>query len=222
MKAKYFILMLGLSLALVSCNTPEIKSQNSTSSRVKNKKYLYHLHGRIIEDMGPEKAFSEKFGKYAYKEILKTFEDAGFEVISEARPKDTDVKKYSTRLTNKIKEQIKSGVPAENITVVGASKGSLIAMLTSTKLANKKVKFVIMANCNKWVQENFEIDLHGKILSIYEKSDTIGGNSCEDIKTNSKGITKYKEIEINTGLDHGFLYKPLNQWIEPTIKWAKN
>jgi hypothetical protein len=29
-----------------------------------------------------------------------------------------------------------------------------------------------------------------------------------------------KEIELNTGMGHGLLLKPLKEWIEPTIKWA--
>ena len=33
-------------------------------------------------------------------------------------------------------------------------------------------------------------------------------------------IKHFKEIELNTGMGHGFLFKPLKEWIEPTIKWA--
>ena len=65
------------------------------------------MHGRIIEDLGADNAISEKFGKYEYKEILRKFESEGFEVISEQRPKDTDVKEYSTKIAVEIKEQIK-------------------------------------------------------------------------------------------------------------------
>ena len=170
-------------------------------------KYLYYLHGRIIEDLGADKAVSEKFGKYEYKKILKNFEDEGFEVISEVRPKNTDVKKYAKKIADDIRKRLKLGASMKQITVVGASKGSLIAMLVSTELGFEDLKFVLMGNCNKWVKENFDINLHGKILSIYEKSDTVGGNSCEGIKSDSKGISEYKEIEINTNLDHGYLYK---------------
>lgn len=30
----------------------------------------------------------------------------------------------------------------------------------------------------------------------------------------------FKEIELNTGMGRGFLFKPLKVWIEPTLKWA--
>jgi hypothetical protein len=214
-----------LFLNLTGCQrTVHLSSENDQLIRKdkNDKKYLFYLHGRIIEDQGAENAVSEKFGKYEYQKILKTFEDAGFQVISEARPKDTDADKYADKIVGEIKLLLEAETTAKQITVVGASKGSLIAQLISTRLANKSVNFVLMANCNKWVEENYQINLHGRILSIYEKSDTIGGNSCESIKNNSKGISEYKEIEINTKLDHGFLYKPLKEWVEPTISWAKN
>jgi hypothetical protein len=28
-------------------------------------------------------------------------------------------------------------------------------------------------------------------------------------------------VEVNTGLKHGFIYRPLKEWTEPTIAWAK-
>lgn len=220
-----FLLLLFLLCPLIGCSQtekPNEKTQQTDSSitRSDSKNYLYYLHGRILEDLGVDKAVSERFGKYEYEKILKTFETANFKVISEARPRNTNVETYSNKLAKAIKEKIKSGISPKNITVVGASKGSLIAMLTSTKLSNKDIKFVLMGNCNDWILENYEIDLHGKILSIYEKSDTIGGNSCEKIRKVSKGISEFKEIQIDTKLDHGFLYKPLIEWIEPTISWA--
>lgn len=42
------------------------------------------------------------------------------------------------------------------------------------------------------------------------------------MKVNSKSnVTKFKEIELTTGLKHGFLFKALPEWIKPTITWVK-
>jgi hypothetical protein len=30
----------------------------------------------------------------------------------------------------------------------------------------------------------------------------------------------YKEIELNTGLKHGFIFKPLAEWVKPVTEWA--
>ena len=195
------------------------QSNSQIPSRIDNPQYyLFYLHGIIVEDQGVH-AFSEKFGKYEYEKILNRLEENGIKVISEPRPKGTDAESYSTKIANQINDLISSGVSPEKITVVGASKGSVIAMLTSTKLANPKLNFVLLANCNDWVVENFTIDLHGYILSIYEKSDNIG-RSCLSIKTSSSGIRKYNEVELNTGLGHGFIFQPINEWVLPTIEWA--
>jgi len=32
----------------------------------------------------------------------------------------------------------------------------------------------------------------------------------------------FQEIRLQTNLDHGFLYRPLKEWIVPTIQWAKD
>jgi len=215
------LFLISLSFSLTNCGAEDSKRMDASLGEDANKPFLYYLHGRIIEDLGPDNALSERFGKYEYTKILKTFEDEGFNVISEPRPKNTDVEDYSKKVARQIREQIKNGVSPSKINVIGASKGSLIAMLISTNLKNKDVKFVIMANCNQFIQENYKINLHGKILSIYEKTDTVGGNSCEAIKTASTGISEFKEIRINTKLDHGFLFKPLKEWVEPAIDWAR-
>jgi hypothetical protein len=29
-----------------------------------------------------------------------------------------------------------------------------------------------------------------------------------------------REILLDTGLRHGFLYRPLREWVEPVVDWA--
>src|SRR5689334_21666657 len=52
-------------------------------------RYLFYLHGLIVENEGVRPT-SPKFGVYEYEEILETFKNRGFIVISEPRPKGTD------------------------------------------------------------------------------------------------------------------------------------
>lgn len=63
------------------------------------------------------------------------------------------------------------------------------------------------------------VNLHGNVLSIYEKSDL--AQSCENYRADGKGINEWKEVAVDTGLKHGFLYRPIKNWIDPTIAWAK-
>jgi len=182
-------------------------------------KYLFYLHGRIIEEKGIRPT-SEKYGVYEYEKILETLKNKGFFVISEARKKNTHMGRYTQKVVSQVKALLKAGVPPENVTVVGASKGALIAMLVSTSLGNKDVNFVFMAGCNDMVYHKFDIDFYGNILSIYDKNDELAG-TCQIFFENSTGINKYKEIKLKVGTGHGILYKPLKEWIDPVVKWAR-
>lgn len=63
------------------------------------------------------------------------------------------------------------------------------------------------------------VNLHGNVLSIYEKTDL--ARSRQNYRADAAGINAWKEVEVNTGLKHGSLYRPLKEWTEPTIARAK-
>lgn len=182
-------------------------------------RYLFYLHGRIIEDKGV-RAVHERHGAYEYGKILETFKGAGFVVISEARAKDTDVVQYAAKVVAQINALLKAGVAPRGITIVGASKGSGIAMHVSSLLKHRDVNFVIMAGCGEQTLKNQALNLYGRVLSIYDASDE-GPGTCESLFARSEGLNKRKELKINLGLGHGFLYRPHKEWIEPAIEWAK-
>ena len=181
-------------------------------------RYLFYLHGYIVEDRNTEPVHPE-YGRYQYSMILANFMDGGFVVISEARKKDREIEPYARKVTEQIRQLLKAGVPADHITVVGASQGSWIAMLASTYVANRGVNFVLIAACAADKEFLKTVDLHGNVLSIYERSDV--AQSCSDYRADATGIKDWKEVEVNTGLKHGFLYRPLREWLHPTVAWAK-
>jgi hypothetical protein len=182
--------------------------------------YLFYLHGRIIEEQGPRPT-SPQHGVYEYQEILDAFASRGFTVISEARPKGTDAQQYAAKVVTQIKALLKAGVKPRQITVVGASKGGGIAMATSTLLKNREVNFAILAACGDFDQyKKFPPDLWGNVLSIWDYKDE-GLGSCRKFFDQSKGLNQRKEIELKLGLGHGILYKPLKEWIDPVVEWAK-
>ncbi|HEX8423487.1 MAG TPA: alpha/beta hydrolase, partial [Pyrinomonadaceae bacterium] len=142
-------------------------------------RYLFYLHGRIIEDKGA-RAVHERHGAYEYEKILETFKAAGFNVISEARAKDTDVGQYAAKVVAQINALLKAGVAPRGVTVVGASKGSGIAMHVSSLLKHRDVNFVIMAGCGQQTLANRALNLYGRVLSIYDASDE-GVGTCESL-----------------------------------------
>lgn len=189
------------------------------TNSVSAQKYLFYLHGAVVEGYGNNATNS--FGTYKYTDIVNAFRKENFVVISEVRKSGTDVKAYAQKLKEQIDSLIKKDVEPKNITVVGASKGAVIAMYVSTFLKNRDVNFVFLAACNDGNFESFpDINFYGNILSIYEKSDDIG-ESCNRFKNKSSStIAHYKEIEISTGKQHGFLFQPYSEWMNPTVKWA--
>jgi hypothetical protein len=187
------------------------------------KQYLFYLHGKIIEDQGIP-AISPDYGEYEYQEILEKLSGAGFVVISEQRSKNTDSVEYARKITQQVTALLKAGVPAKNITVVGASKGAGIAIFVSHLLESKEINFVIMAICDPVTVEELrqnQISLYGNVLSIYDFKDELAG-SCQELFAFSegKGISRYDEVVLKVGTGHGILYKPLDEWMTPLIQWA--
>lgn len=184
--------------------------------------YLFYLHGQILEIQGIHAVDTvHGYGAYEYTQIINQFKEHHFKVISEVRKRNTNPVQYAHKTVGEIDSLLRAGVPANHITVVGASKGSLIAMLTSSFLKNKHVNFVFMSACNRFSEQHFpDLRFYGNILSIFEASDVIG-HTCQPFEIKSENTTPhYKEIELHTGLRHGYLYKPLKEWMDPAFKWA--
>jgi hypothetical protein len=189
------------------------------------KQYLFYLHGKIIEDQGIP-AISPDFGEYEYEVILEKLRGYGFVVISEQRPKNTNGVEYARKIRDQVMTLLDADVPATNITVVGASKGAGIVIYVSHFLENDEVNYVIMSICHPDYIEDLkqnQIILKGNVLSIYDSTDEFAG-SCQELFSFSegKGMFSYDEIVLNVGTGHGILYKPLDEWILPTMQWANN
>lgn len=190
------------------------------SCKTNDEKFIFFLHNRFLETHELNELHPE-FGRTEYKEIIAEFEKNDFKVISEQRNGNVNAREYAIGIVTQIDSLIKNGIEPNKITVVGTSKGGYIAQYIST-LANKpNLNFVFIASFrNDDIANIPEINYCGNILTIYEKSDSFGVSALQRKKTSTCEIKHFKEIELNTGMGHGFLFKPLKEWIEPTIKWA--
>ncbi len=186
------------------------------------KRYMFYLHGRIIEDQGIP-AVSAEYGEYKYEAILEKLAGFGFTVISEQRPKNTDGMRYAERVAGQVTELLSAGVPGENIMVVGASKGAGITIALSNFLANKELNFVLMGTCDPETTQLFmqqNAFLYGNVLAIRDSVDELAG-SCQKLFVFSEGkIARHEEIVLHVGTGHGILYNPLDEWMLPVIQWA--
>jgi hypothetical protein len=201
--------MLVLALLFLACQSEEPQ------------RYLFFLHNRFLEDH-PLEAEHPQHGRTEYEAIKAAFTNAGLKVISEKRPPNTNARTYAAGVVQQIDSLIALGVSAAHITVAGTSKGGYIAQYISTLAANPQLRFVFIASFqDSDIEQIPEINYCGNILTIYERSDPFGVSAIRRKETSNLPITRFEEIELNTGLGHGFLFKPLPEWIVPTVNWAK-
>lgn len=209
MKAKILIIFLSI---LLYC--PVIACQQN------NDRYIFFLHNRFLEEHSLEDKHPA-YGRTEYLEIIREFKANGFKVISEQRNGNVNAREYAIAIVDQIENLIKNGTDPQKITVVGTSKGGYIAQYVSTLANNPNLNFVFIASFrNSDIQDIPEINYCGNILTIYEKSDPFGVSAVGRFKNSTCNIKHFQEVELNTNLGHGFLFKPLKEWIEPTRKWA--
>ena len=188
------------------------------------KRYMFYLHGRILEDQGIP-AVSPEFGEYQYEEILSTLQSYGFVIISELRPKNADSWEYAQRTASQVAELLAAGVPPGSITVVGASKGATIAAVASDLVGNPDVNYVLLGTCHPTLVDAWQQDgliLTGNVLAIYDFEDDEYSGSCEALFSlaEGKGLNRHAELVLQVGTGHGILYQPLPEWVLPTVQWA--
>lgn len=185
-----------------------------------DERYIFFLHNRFLETHQLEDLHPQ-YGRTEYKEIISAFEDNGFKVISEIRNGNVNARDYALVVLSQIDRLITSGVAAKNITIIGTSKGGYIAQYVSTLANNPNLNFVFIASFrNDDLAQIPEINFCGNILNIYEKTDPFGVSALERKNNSTCVIEHYKDLELHTGLGHGFLFQPLAEWIEPSSNWA--
>ncbi|WP_185117560.1 alpha/beta hydrolase [Chryseobacterium sp. PMSZPI] len=178
------------------------------------------MHNKFLE----EHSLQEKHPKYGtaeYEEVLDRLRDNNTIVISEKRKAGTEPSVYAEKVKKQIDSLMKKGIPAEHITVVGTSQGGYIAQYVSYYEKNPQLKFVFIGASFKddSLEKDNNFRLYGKILSITEKSDDGHVSLSQEQRFIRSDIKDFKEIELATGMNHGFLFKALDAWIVPVKDW---
>src|SRR5215204_909637 len=183
-------------------------------------KYLFYLHGGVVTVKG-DNAINDpvpEYGPYQYSRILDTLHAHGFYVISERRLQGVEDSVYARKIAQQVDTLLKAKVPVNKIMLVGASAGSNIVLHVSDRLKNPEMKYVIMGGCSPDIYKYYlNIKIEGRFLSIIESSDSRG--TCAKIFENRKQVKSFHEIKLETGLNHGFIYKPYAAWLDPVLQW---
>lgn len=182
-------------------------------------KYVFYSHGFIVEGVDPTPK-NKRWGVYDFPAIKQSLSDNTYNLIAYHRPKGTNPKTHAQALANDVRELIKHGVTAKNITIMGFSRGAFITSLASHYLAQTPVNTILLAGCGRIVSSKYaDIELNGSLLSVYETTD--GANSCEKLKHRSSNLVSFEEIAITTGQEHGAFYRPMPEWLIPVKRWIK-
>ncbi len=193
-------------------------AQNSTQ-----KKYVFFLHNKFLEGHSLNESHP-KYGPAAYKAILEKLQSTNSVILSEKRKLDTDPKMYAKKVILKIDSLHNAGVPYDHISIVGTSQGGYIAQYISYYAKNTDLKFVFIGSSfkNDSMNEDRNFRLYGKILSINEKTDVGAELLSRQLRFKNSDLKVFKEITLNTGLEHGFLFRVLDEWIIPAKAWINS
>ena len=184
-----------------------------------SERYLFYLHGLIVEEAGVRPR-SDEHGYYEYQMILEELAREGFNVISEAREKGTEIKPYAEKIASQVRHLMQCGVSPENITIVGASKGGIISAYISNLLREKEINYVFLAGLFEKCLVDKNLKLYGNVLSIHDRSDKL--SITPDLYfERSAGLGHFDHIVLTLDVGHGLIYKPYREWLDPLLAWVK-
>lgn len=209
------IIVIAAALLVTACAGTGGIVSNVPAKPDPTAKYIFYLHGSVEESKGA----TDK-----YQAAIDAIAVGSATVISEVRG-PTEPKAYSLKLKNQVDNLISNGVPAENITISGFSKGAIIALGAASTINHHMVNYVLLAGCSDFLNEKYGVDpakAKGRILSIYDSSDDKFG-SCEGILQSGDGLV-VDEIELDSGKGHKLFRIPkekfIRQWRDPLLRWA--
>ena len=214
MKAVLIGTLLSCQVALAQKGTVHDRLPGMPDVRAR---YVIYLHGRIIEDQGRRPTHAT-WGTYEYQQILDRLAADDLVVVSEQRKPMTDMDVFASRVADQVRTLLRAGLPPEHVTVVGFSKGGGIAIRASALLQNPRINFVFLAACGDGDFSGSTIKVWGRILSVYEASDDVGG-SCQSLFAMSGATGERSEVRINLGEQHGAFFRPHAEWLSPVLKW---
>jgi hypothetical protein len=195
----------------------------------KSAKYITYIHGSGIDTGGQWETDN-------FHWVVKALADRGFTVIGEKRVQGMisripeDLEAYAEKMTKSIQKLIDAGIPPANITVVGYSRGGVIAIITSGILARSDISYVLNAGClsdtgraKKYAPlfvEKYASKMKGRFLSLTDSEDP-DASSCSRYFDKAAQPLEHNEIVLNTGNRHETFGKPADAWVKPLVDFAK-
>ncbi|MCZ6671323.1 MAG: hypothetical protein O7C75_00145 [Verrucomicrobia bacterium] len=209
---------LSLLVLLMTSQAQADKSERLPETIDPDRHYLFYLHGQIVEgsDGHPNHA---DLGIYRYPEIVKELEQEGFWVISEIRRSNTNINSYAGLISFYVDQLKEAGVPSSKITVLGASKGGMIACYVSNKQQDPDINYVILAGFFYRLKEDPKMLVSGRVLSVHDSADQNNINPKYFLRKSS-GVTDEKVVITRHGWGHRLIYEPRYEWVKEVVLWS--
>ena len=228
MKLLYWMAIIGFvgscPVAVAGEVTPSVPDSPNKAAR-----YVIYLHGSGIDRDGVNRA------KENFRANTQRLADRGITVIAEIRPQGAirkapeDLDAYARKVATQVDKLLKAQVSPRNITVVGFSRGAVIALMVSTFVGNPEVGYVILAGClseggafKQFVPVlmwDYSPKLKGRFLSLVDESDP-DFSSCGTYFTRASQKPDYNELILRTGKGHDLFSEPLDVWFRPVEEWT--
>lgn len=217
----------ALIIASACANSPTLVFDEIPTQVDPRQNYVIYLHGLWVELHGPN-AFNDRYGvRYELDGITEALAGNGLAVIAQVRPRATRTTNFAQTVASQVRTLIGRGAAPERITVVGHSKGGLIALLAASIVGLGDVRYVGLAGCGKRgsrFRRGFTQFLNGRangaagdVLSIYDTADHTAG-TCREIFEHAD--FSGDEMILDTRRGHGLFYTPETVWLEPVVRWA--
>ena len=117
-------------------------------------------------------------------------------------------------------------MPPENITILGYSKGGMIALSAAAWTQEPRMNFVILAGCGtdkrpeiRESQVSAAPRYKGRMLSIFDAADPEFG-SCQALFDAAGAGVRASERRIETGLGHQAFSRASAVWFDPTVEFV--
>lgn len=179
------------------------------------KDLIIFAHNKFFETKKAGEAHP-RFGVYDLAGIHKALSENA-DLIAPERSADADPSASAQQIADLVAAEIAAGRKPSEIKVVGGSKGAIIAMLASERLKQPEISYVLLGGCAPAFLQRRTPALTGRVLSIYETTDTVAG-ACPEAAF-SANAAEYREIALSTDLDHGFQFVAHPDWVTPALAW---
>lgn len=235
---KSWMMVAGLLVGMLNATAGTV-AKDVPSAPDPRASYLFYLHG-LFPEMAGRDGYHPPFQRtYETTALAKAFADKGFEVITEVRPKGTDIEQYAARVALQVRQLVDAGVDPSGIAVVGHSKGGVMTLATAGMVAVPGVSFVVLAGCAQpnaaragphdprkdylAVIEKHAAGAKGRMLSLYDTADP-DFNTCHEYASRASELTLDEQV-VDTGAPrgrgHAAFYGPDPKWLEPVVAWIQ-